>query len=199
MLTDRENDVFKVVMRHLAQQGRAPTLAEIAAELGQKSRGTVHRYVTGLVRKGYLVREGRGWRALRTGESPATTVTLVPLQGRLMDGRGLDPVAGQAEINFSELLLGPDRFALQVNGDAMQDAGIHDGDTIILRRSDRAETGDLVVAVLDNQTAMLRQLRRHGGRMELVPANRRLTSLIYPANRVRILGVVAGLVRIFGK
>jgi repressor LexA len=199
MLTDRENDVFKIVTRCLAQQGRAPTLAEIAAEMGQKSRGTVHRYVTALLSKGYLVREGRGWRALRAGETRAPSFALVPVQGRLAEGRGMEPVVGQAEVKFSELLLGPDRFALQVSGDAMQDAGIRDGDTIILRRSDRAETGDLVVAVLDNQTAMLRQVRRHGGRTELVPANRRLTSLIYPANRVRILGVVAGLVRILGK
>jgi repressor LexA len=198
MLTGRESDVFNVVARHLARHGRAPTLAEIAAELGQKSRGTVHRYVASLLKKGYLAREGRGWRALRTGETRAPSLSLVPVQGRLVDGRALEPIAGQAEINFADLLLGPDRFALQVVGDAMQDAGIRDGDTIILRRSERAETGNLVVAMLDNQVAMLRLLRRHGGRIELVPANRRLTSLIYPANRVRILGVVAGLVRTFG-
>lgn len=197
MLTRREDDVLKTVVRHLARHGHAPTLAEIATELGQKSRGTVHRYVQALVEKGYLVRQGRGWRALRTGGAPAPRFTLVPLQGRLVEGKALEPIAGTADVDLTDLLLGQDRFALQVSGDAMEDAGIRDGDTIILRRVEQAESGDLVVVVLDDHVAMLRRLRRHGGRIELVPANRRLTSLIYPADRVRILGVVAGMVRVF--
>jgi repressor LexA len=197
MLTGREDDVLKIVVRHLARHGHAPTLAEIAAELGQQSRGTVHRYVQGLLKKGYLVRDRNGWRALRPSGAKTPQFTLVPLQGRLVNGRALEPISGPAEVNFAELLLGPDRFALQVSGDAMQDAGIRDGDTIILRSVNRAESGNMVVAILDNQEAMLRMLRRHGDRIELVPANRRLTSLIYPADRVKILGVVAGLVRVF--
>ena len=198
MLTGREDDVLKIVVRHMARHGHAPTLAEIATELGQRSRGTVHRYVQGLVQKGYLVREGRGWRTLRpSGTRTPPQFALVPLQGRLVSGRPLEAISSPAEVNFAELLLGPDRFALQVSGDAMQDAGIRDGDTIVLRRVNRAESGNMVVAILDNQEAMLRMLRRHGDRIELVPANRRLTSLIYPADRVRILGVVAGLVRVF--
>ncbi len=197
MLTGREDDVLKIVARHMARHGAAPTLAEIATALGQRSRGTVHRYVKGLLQKGYLVRAGKGWRALRPSGTQSPQFTLVPLQGRLVNGRALEASSGPAEINFAEMLLGPDRFALQVSGDAMQDAGIRDGDTIILQRTERAESGKLVVAVLDNQEAMLRLLRRHGDRVELVPANRRLTSLIYPADRVRILGVVAGLVRVF--
>ncbi len=197
MLTGREDDVLKIVVRHLARHGHAPTLAEIAVELGQQSRGTVHRYVQGLLKKGYLVRDRRGWRALRPSGARTPQFTLVPLQGRLVNGRALEPISGPAEVNFAELLLGPDRFALQVSGDAMQDAGIRDGDTIVLRSVNRAESGSMVVAILDNQEAMLRMLRRHGDRIELVPANRRLTSLIYPADRVKILGVVAGLVRVF--
>jgi repressor LexA len=198
MLTRREDDVLKTVVRHLARHGHAPTLAEIAAELGQKSRGTVHRYVKGLVEKGYLVREGSGWRALRAGgELRTPRFSLVPLQGRLVEGGAIEPIGGTADVDLTDLLLGPDRFALQVSGDAMDDAGIRAGDTIILRRTEKAGSGDLVVAVLDDHVAMLRRLRRHGGRIELVPANRRLTSLIYPADRVRILGVVAGMVRVF--
>ena len=196
-MTGREDDVLKIVVRHLARHGTAPTLAEIAAELGQQSRGTVHRYVQGLLNKGYLVRDRRGWRALRPSGAKTPQFTLVPLQGRLVNGRALEPISNPAEVNFAELLLCPDRFALQVSGDAMQDAGIRDGDTIVLRRVNRAESGNMVVAILDNQEAMLRMLRRHGDRIELVPANRRLTSLIYPADRVQILGVVAGLVRVF--
>lgn len=197
MLTGREDDVLRIVVRHRARHGKAPTLAEIAAEMGQRSRGTVHRYVQGLVEKGYLIREGRGWRTLRPSGSGTPQFALVPLQGRLVNGRPLEPISSPAEVNFADLLLGPDRFALQISGDAMQDAGIRDGDTIILRRTDRAESGNLVVAELDNHEAVLRLLRRHGDRIELVPANRRLTSLIYPADRVRILGVLAGLVRVF--
>ena len=127
MLTERENDVFTIVARHLARHARAPTLAEIATELGQKSRGTVHRYVSSLLKKGYLVRDGHGWRSLRTGETRTPRFSLVPVQGRIVDGRPLEPIAGQAGVNFADLLLGPGRFALQVSGDAMQDAGIRDG------------------------------------------------------------------------
>jgi repressor LexA len=197
MLTRREDDVLKIVVRHLARHGRAPTLAEIAADLGQRSRGTVHRYVKGLLEKGYLERSGKGWRALRPGGVPAPRFTLVPLQGRLVNGRAIEPIGDRSDVDLAELLLGPDRFALQVSGDAMEDAGIRDGDIIVMRRTERAESGDLVVAMLDGHETMLRRLRRHGGRIELVPANRRATSLIYPADRVRILGVVAGMVRVF--
>jgi repressor LexA len=79
----------------------------------------------------------------------------------------------------------------------MVDAGILDGDIVILRRADDADNGDIVWAVIDNEEATLKRLRKHGDRVELIPANRSLATMVYPAKRVRIQGVAVGQVRMF--
>ena len=112
-------------------------------------------------------------------------------------GRAIEPIPDKPEINFSALLLGPDRFVLEVAGNTMIEAGILDGDLVVVRKTESANNGDIVVALIDDGEVTLKRLRQHGDRIELVPANRALLSLIYPTERVHIQGVVVGQVRLY--
>ena len=197
MLTALEEKILQFITHYIAQHGHAPTLAEIGKALSIRSKGTVHRYVESPVRKKHLHRTGRSWRGIRlTGEN-SRRLTILPLLGRIAAGRPIEAITDQKEINFSDLLLGPDRYALKVKGDSMIDAGIYDGDLIIVRHTESAANGDIVVALIDGEEVTLKRLKKHGARVELIPANRKLASMVYPVERVRIQGVVVGQVRIY--
>ena len=195
MLTALEEKVLQCITRYITQNGHAPTLVEIGQLLDIKSKGTIHRYVDSLINKGHLQRSGRSWRGLRlTGEQNRRLIVL-PFAGRIAAGKPIEAIPEQLEINFSDMLLGDDRYVLEVKGDSMIDAGILDRDLVIVRETETANNGDIVVALIDNGEATLKKLRKHGDRVELIPANQSMVPLIYPANRVHIQGVVVGQVR----
>ena len=198
MLTPLEGRVLRFITQHIARHNHAPTLAEIGTALNVRSRGTVHRYVDSLVEKGYLRRKGRGWRSIRLSGKYNRRMTILPLEGRISDGKPLESIKDQKEINFSDMLMGPDRYALKVRGNSMAEDGILDGDIVLVRKTDSAENGDIVVALIDNNEAVLRRLRKHGNRVEFIPANRKLASMVYPGDRVQIQGIVIGQVRYYG-
>lgn len=198
MLTELEKRILDFIVHYAARSnGRTPTLREIGEAVNIRSRGTLHRYVQSLRRKGCLRKSGRGWRNIRLTRDYARRMTTLPLGGVIGDGRPLRPATGQKEINFSDLLLGPDCYVLAVSGDSMEDAGIRDGDMVIVNGARTAENGDIVVALVDNGGASLKRLRTHGDRIELIPANPSLASMIYPSGRVHFQGVVIGQVRMF--
>ena len=102
----------------------------------------------------------------------------------------------QAQIEVPTALLGAgEHFALEVEGDSMIEAGILDGDTVIIRRGDSAETGQVVVALVDENEVTLKRLRRRGNSIALEPANTAYKSQIYPAERVKVQGRLIGLLR----
>lgn len=196
-MTRLEGKILQFITHHIAQSSHAPTLAEIGRALNIRSRGTVHRYVNSLVEKGYLRRKGRGWRGISLSGKHNRRLTILPLEGRISDGKPIEAIEGQKEINFSDLLLGPDRYALKVRGSAMAEDGILNGDLVLVRKSGTAENGDIVVALIDNNEATLRRLRKHGNRIELIPANKKLASMVYPGDRVQIQGIVIGQIRFY--
>jgi repressor LexA len=197
VLTRLEEKLLQFITHYIAQNGRAPTLAEIGEATDVRSKGTVHRYVESLVAKGHLRRDGRGWRGIRLAGESDRRLTILPLEGRIAAGKPIEAITDQAEVNFSDLLLGPDRYVLKVSGDSMVEAGILDGDMVVVRKTDTANNGDIVVALIDNEEATLKRLRRHGNRIELIPANAALASMVYPGDRVQIQGVVVGQIRLY--
>ncbi len=195
MLTGLEEKILQCITRYITQNGHAPTLVEIGKLLDIKSKGTVHRYVDSLIEKGHLHRTGRSWRGLRLTGEQNRRLTILPFAGRIAAGRPIEAIPEQLEINFSEMLLGAGRYVLEVKGDSMIEAGILDGDLVIIRQAETAENGDIVVALIDHGEATLKRLRKHGDRVELIPANQSMAPMIYPADRVHIQGVVVGQVR----
>ncbi len=121
----------------------------------------------------------------------------VPLMGRIAAGTPIDAIQNKsAVINMPpELLSGGEHFALEVRGDSMIEAGILDGDIALIRRSENANTGDIVVALIDDEEATLKRFRRRGASIALEPANTSHEVRILPPNRVRIQGKLVGLMR----
>lgn len=195
MLTALEEKILQFITGYMTRHGHAPTLEEIGKGVGMRSRGTVHRYIESLIEKGHLYRDERGWRSLRlAGENSKRLLTL-PLAGRISAGMPIEAIAGEEEFNIAEFLLGPNRYVLKVKGDSMIEAGILDGDYVVVKYTNVAHDGDIVVALVDGQEATLKRFRRNGEQIELIPENSELTPLVYPAERVQIQGVLAGQLR----
>ena len=121
----------------------------------------------------------------------------VPVMGRIAAGTPIEALQTRTQtLNIPpEMLGGGDHYALEVRGDSMVDAGILDGDMALIRRSDGADTGDIVVALIDDEEATLKRFRRRGASIALEPANTSYEVRILPPNRVRIQGKLVGLFR----
>lgn len=194
MLTTQQLKTLNFVKRYLDRQGCSPTLEEIGRGVGIRSKGAAHRLVRTLIDKGYLIRESSNWRALRLAQRD--TAPSLPLLGRIAAGYPIEAIPGEDTLNLAEFLLGPDRYALRVVGDSMIGAGILHGDTVVVHQTDAARDGDIVVALIDNQEATLKRLkRRRDGQVELIADNPAMLPLVYPAGRVNIQGVVVAQMR----
>ncbi len=220
-LTHLESRVLGAIEAHIARHGESPTIAELAGELRLKSKGTVHRYVQTLIEKGKLLRQGTGWRGLRLVDSvaksghseaalpgnvhkliqpPIKELTTgdfrIPLLGRIAAGLPIEAIEDQSYLDLAEFFIGPDRYALRVTGNSMMDVGILDGDTVILRKTSQARTGDIVVALIDGQEATLKRLGGViDGLVELIPENSDMQTMHYATTRVSFQGVLVGQLR----
>ncbi|WP_341712005.1 transcriptional repressor LexA [Erythrobacter sp.] len=127
---------------------------------------------------------------------PANDIIEVPLHGRIAAGAPIEAIEGQASMPVPAALLGPgEHYALEVSGDSMIEAGIFDGDFALVKRTETARDGEIVVALVDNEEATLKYLRREAGRIRLDPANGAYEPQIYEPHRVKVQGKLAGLLR----
>ncbi|HEY5790761.1 MAG TPA: transcriptional repressor LexA [Gammaproteobacteria bacterium] len=199
MPTDRQRQVYAAIRQHLARHGVAPKLAELGRALGIRSRGVVHRHVHALVEAGLLEVDGGRHRGIRLAGATAPAGGMqLPLLGRIVAGRPLEAVPDESTVDLSGFFMGPGRFVLRVQGDSMVEAGILDGDMVVVRQAERAADGDIVVALIDDEEATLKRIRHNrDGSVTLLPANRALAPMLYPAARVRIQGVVVAQLRAY--
>lgn len=134
--------------------------------------------------------------APKAAPSPANDVLEIPLHGRIAAGAPIEALEGQTSLPVPAALLGPgEHYALEVSGDSMIEAGIFDGDYALVRRTDSARDGEIVVALVDNEEATLKYLRRQDGMIRLDPANGAYEPQIYAPGRVAVQGKLAGLLR----
>ena len=141
--------------------------------------------------------EGNLGRVRAASEDESGRPVAVPVMGRIAAGTPIEAIQTRSHtINMPpDLLSTGEHFALEVRGDSMVDAGILDGDTVLIRRTDTADTGDVVVALIDDEEATLKRFRRRGASIALEPANSSHEVRILPPNRVRIQGKLVGLFR----
>ncbi|AGH48282.1 MULTISPECIES: transcriptional repressor LexA [Sphingomonadales] len=126
----------------------------------------------------------------------ANDVIELPLHGRIAAGLPIEALEGQTSLSVPAALLGPgEHYALEVSGDSMVEAGILDGDFALIRRTDVARDGEIVVALIDDSEATLKYFRREGAMVRLDPANRAYDPMRYRPNQVRVQGRLAGLIR----
>jgi repressor LexA len=204
MVSKRQQEIYDFVVAYSRKHGYPPTVREIGAEVGLASPSTVHVHLAKLEEAGYLRRDPTKPRALELagrerGRPESSAVHVLPLVGEIAAGAPL-----LAEENIEEHLAVPEPlartsgdFLLRVKGESMVDAGILDGDIVVVKRQETADNGDVVVALVGEDEganeATVKTFYREGARVRLQPENAALEPL-YPEH-AQILGKVIGLFR----
>jgi repressor LexA len=225
MLTRKQLELLRFIHERLTETGVPPSFDEMKDALDLRSKSGIHRLITALEERGFIRRlpnraraievikqpegggrargftpsviEGNLGRVRAASDDEGGRPVAVPVMGRIAAGTPIEAIQTRSHtINMPpDLLSTGDHFALEVRGDSMIDAGILEGDTVLVRKTDTAETGDIVVALIDNEEATLKRFRRRGASIALEPANSSHEVRILPPNRVKIQGKLVGLFR----
>ncbi|MGH9169294.1 MAG: transcriptional repressor LexA [Acidimicrobiales bacterium] len=203
-LTDKRRQMLDYIAESIKERGYPPSVREIGTAVGLTSSSTVHAHLKVLQRDGFLRRDPDRPRAIVVQFEPQSgaaialrPATHVPLLGTVAAGTGVI-----AEETVEELLPMPEDFTgggelfmLKVRGDSMIDAGILDGDYVVVRRQPEAEPGEVVVAGIPGEEATVKTFRRRRGKVVLVPANPALTEMEFKPDDVEIYGRVVTVLR----
>lgn len=199
--TPRQREILAWVKAFIRDHGMPPTVREIGDAFDIKSSSVFH-LLKELERKGYLERGELGARSLivKGRKRVPCGCEEVPIVGRIPAGRPVEAIedeTGRLHVNKG-LLRGRGGFALQVVGDSMVDAGILDGDYVIIRKQETAEDGDVIVALIEDE-ATLKRFHREGDGVRLDPANRTMQPIHVRTGEFRIQGKVVGIQRHIGR
>ncbi len=218
MLTAKQKELLLYIHERIKETGVSPSFDEMKEALDLASKSGIHRLITALEERGFLRRLPHRARALEVLKLPDSAAPAAPPKGRgafrpSVVGEGREagvPILGriaagapiealQNEIGRiavpPDLLGSGDHFALEVKGDSMIQAGILEGDVVILRRTEAADSGDIVVALIDSEEATLKRLRKRGNSIALEAANPAYETRIFGPDRVRIQGKLVAMVR----
>jgi len=224
MLTKKQRDLLILIHERLAKGEVAPSFDEMKDALGLKSKSGIHRLIGALEERGFLERLPNKARALHVRKLPdgyvpadhdntdaaqkmqSNVVALqasnnaivdVPLYGKIAAGTPIEAIAheGQNIALPADMIGRGEHYALVIDGDSMIEAGINDQDIVLIQKTDVARDGDIIVALVDNQEATLKEIRRRGGHVDLVPKNRDHGIRTYESERVQVQGKLAGLYR----
>lgn len=221
MLTRKQHELICFISDRLAETGVSPSFEEMKEALDLKSKSGVHRLISALEERGFIRRLPNRARALEILKLPeraeakpavkmpasppaipaqipiaANDVLEIPLHGRIAAGMPIEALEGQSTLSVPAALLGSgEHYALEVSGDSMVEAGILDGDYALIRRTDVARDGEIVVALVEDSEATLKYFRREGAMVRLDPANRSYDPQRYSPDQIRIQGRLAGLLR----
>lgn len=195
-ITRRQRDILDFFELYIRTHGISPTLEEIATSLGV-NKVTIFGHVAELERKGILVRAAKGVsRGLQLTTQPERTARPSELRilGTIAAGAPLETLEEPESLDWADITPpGADCYALRVRGDSMIDDGIREGDLVLVERRSEAHNGEIVVAVLPDETATLKRFYREGSKFRLQPANATLQPRI--VDSVEIRGVVLGVLR----
>src|SRR5215472_14743798 len=224
MLTRKQRELLLYINQRLTATGVSPSFDEMKDALHLKSKSGIHRLVSGLEARALEVvklpeesaapaaagERGRfsptvilgDFASSLPGAPVANDVEAVelPLYGRIAAGTPIEALRDQSTtvgVPGSLLGRGGEHYALEVAGDSMIEAGILDGDTVVIQRSDTAENGAVVVALIDNEEVTLKRLRRRGASIALEPANKGYETRIFGPDRVKVQGRLVALMRRF--
>lgn len=195
--TPRQKQILDFVTRSIDRRGFAPSIQEICDHFDLASTATVHKHLKNLAARGLLTRESHRSRALEVPSSKIGEPVEIPLLGRVAAGVPIEAIANPDSVSIPADWLGRgERFALRVRGDSMIEAHIEDGDIVVVERKEVARDGDTVIALVDDSEATLKIFRPEAnGRVKLEPRNETLRPMVFEAGRVRIQGVVVGVLR----
>ena len=225
MLTKKQKNLLLFINKKLRSSGVSPSYEEMKQSLNLKSKSGIHRLISALEERGFIKRLAHKARALEVIKLPETasandiynsfspsvikggldeTNTLnedkdIPVLGSIAAGTPIEAIQNEVtRIPLPENIeKNGEFFGLKVSGDSMIEAGINDGDTVIIKKTDTAENGKIVVALIDDHEAMLKRLRRKGKTVALESANRNYETKIFGPDRVKVQGILVSLYRNF--
>jgi repressor LexA len=226
MLTKKQKNLLLFINKKLRSTGVSPSYEEMKESLSLKSKSGIHRLISALEERGFIKRLAHKARALEVIKLPETASandiynsfspsvikggldeenlnssndTEIPVLGKIAAGTPVEAI--QNEVSRIPLPANIEKngefFGLKVQGDSMIEAGINDGDTVIVKKSDTADNGKIVVALIDDHEAMLKRIRRKGKTVALESANRNYETKIFGPDRVKVQGILVSLYRNF--
>ena len=226
MLTKKQKNLLLFINKKLRSTGVSPSYEEMKESLSLKSKSGIHRLISALEERGFIKRLAHKARALEVIKLPETASandiynsfspsvikggldeenlnrsidTEIPVLGKIAAGTPVEAI--QNEVSRIPLPANIKKdgefFGLKVQGDSMIEAGINDGDTVIVKKSDTADNGKIVVALIDDHEAMLKRIRRKGKTVALESANRNYETKIFGPDRVKVQGILVSLYRNF--
>ncbi|MEO1613596.1 MAG: transcriptional repressor LexA [Pseudomonadota bacterium] len=215
---------MKFIQNRMDRDGVPPSFDEMKEALNLRSKSGIHRLITALEERGFIRRLAHRARAIEVikmpeglGGAPKSNVVTaefgapkepaigaqagaVPLVGRIAAGTPIEALQQTVDhVTVPQAMLAPsdEHYALEVKGDSMIEAGIHEGDIVVVKRQDAADDGDIVVALVEDQEATLKTLRRNGPVVELHAANPAYNPQKYDRGQVKIQGRMVGLIRTY--
>ena len=227
MLTKKQKNLLLFINKRLRSSGVSPSYEEMKESLNLKSKSGIHRLISALEERGFIKRLAHKARALEVIKLPETASANdiynsfspsvirggldessnrnnsdeneIPILGKIAAGTPVEAI--QNEVSRiplpSNIEKNGEFFGLKVQGDSMIEAGINDGDTVIVKKADTAENGKIVVALIDDHEAMLKRIRRKGKTVALESANRNYETKIFGPDRVKVQGILVSLYRNF--
>ena len=227
MLTKKQKNLLLFINKKLRSSGVSPSYEEMKESLNLKSKSGIHRLISALEERGFIKRLAHKARALEVIKLPETASANdiynsfspsvirggldessnrnnsdqneIPVLGKIAAGTPVEAI--QNEVSRiplpSNIEKNGEFFGLKVQGDSMIEAGINDGDTVIVKKADTAENGKIVVALIDDHEAMLKRIRRKGKTVALESANRNHETKIFGPDRVKVQGILVSLYRNF--
>ena len=224
MLTKKQKNLLLFINKKIRSTGVSPSYEEMKNSLNLKSKSGIHRLISALQERGFIKRLAHKARALEVLKLPETASANdiynsfspsvikggldtennqnsndIPVLGRIAAGTPIEAI--QNEVSRvaipEELSKNGEHFGLKVLGDSMIDAGINDGDTVIVKKASTANNGQIVVALIDDQEAMLKRIRKKGKVVALESANKRYETKIFGPDRVKVQGILVSLYRKF--
>ena len=225
MLTKKQRNLLLFINKKIRSTGVSPSYEEMKNSLNLKSKSGIHRLISALQERGFIKRLAHKARALEVLKLPETAsandiyntfspsvikggldsqndkknLNKIPVLGKIAAGTPIEAI--QNEVSRiaipEELSKNWQHFGLKVSGDSMIEAGINDGDTVIVKKTNTANNGQIVVALIDDQEAMLKRIRTKGKVVALESANKEYETKIFGPDRVKVQGVLVSLYRNF--
>ena len=225
MLTKKQKNLLLFINKKIRSTGISPSYEEMKNSLSLKSKSGIHRLISALEERGFIKRLAHKARALEVVKLPETASandiynsfspsvirggldesnskkngSEVAVLGSIAAGTPIEAIQNEvSRVPLPENIeKNGEYFGLKVKGDSMIDAGINDGDTVIIKKVDTADNGKIVVALIDNHEAMLKRIRRKGKTIALESANKNFETKIFGPDRVKVQGVLVSLYRNF--
>ena len=225
MLTKKQKNLLLFINKKLRSTGVSPSYEEMKNSLNLKSKSGIHRLITALEERGFIKRLAHKARALEVIKLPETASANdiynsfspsvirggldnsnqkissndVPVLGKIAAGTPIEAIQNEVSrvVLPDTISKNGDHFGLKISGDSMIEAGINDGDTVIIKKTNTADNGQIVVALIDGHEAMLKRIRKKGKVVALESANKRYETKIFGPDRVKVQGVLVSLYRNF--